>query len=276
MLLSGCSIVKEGIKKRKPGLMGLERAGSFAVVYAPVKTEQLMPFDLLILESDAFTKGEVTTLKKQHKLVLAYLNVGELETYRKYGCKIPPQWLVSKNPRWQDHYFINPGEKGWQDLLIHKIIPPLLRRGYQGFLFDSVDMASPARFPEYKDDMAHLINRIRRAFPHILIILNNGDFLLDQIAGDIQGLLVEEVFSDITDDGSVTVRPDMERLAILSRWERIKSKWNLPVFFVDYIPGDDRLPLTAIRDIYRKAKLIPYITDKNAQAIHKEYLIRKE
>lgn len=275
MLQSGCALLRNGILWRKSGPAGLEHVRSFAVVYTHAVRSQLEPFDLLILESEAFAKEEIMALRKKNKIVLSYLNVGEWETYRQYKKQIPSRWLIGKNLRWRDHFFINPGEKGWRDMLIQTIIPKLLQQGFQGFLFDSVDLASPARFPQYKDEMIGLIKSIRSAFPQIYIVLNNGDFLMDQLADHIQGLLFEEVFSQVTKENQVIIRPVLKRLAILSHLEKMKTKWRIPVFFVDYIPQETSLPLKTIRDVYKERELIPYITDVYAQKIHAEYLWHK-
>jgi len=54
------------------------------------------------------------TLKDQHKIVLAYLNIGEFDTCRSDTA----QWRLGAKPDWQVHYFIDQ---------VHKELTPSFR-----------------------------------------------------------------------------------------------------------------------------------------------------
>lgn len=234
------------------------------------------PFDLLILEGEHYSKSEISELRENKKIVLAYLNIGEIETYRPYFDLVKPDWLLEKNEDWPDHYFVNPSKKGWRNLLQKKVIPQYLDKGFQGFLFDSVDLASQSRFPEYHSAMVKLIKSLHKNFPKAIIILNNGEFLLDDIANNVHGLLIEEVFTERINEKLTRLRTKETYLPMLEKLTKTKVKWNIPTFVLEYFPTKEILPKRDIFEHSQNYGFLPYITDQYAQHIHEDYLIFKD
>ena len=268
LLMLRCSCIRQIDRLSLPALKGLEQIRSFVIVYSKVPLFQLQPFDLVILEGDLYSREEIVSLRLQHKIVLAYLNIGEVETYRPYADQIPPKWLIGPNPDWPDHYFINPTEKGWRKLLKHEVIPPLLDKGVQGFLLDSVDLASSGRYPKFKRAMVQLIRWLHQCCPETYLILNNGQFLLDKVANQVHGLLIEEVFTVVDEDGQYHSRSVNEQFALLNRIRAIKERWNIPIFVVDYFPTNDSLNCKEIQQISRRYGFIYYLTTQHAERIY--------
>jgi len=124
-------------------------------------------YDLLVV--DAFvqdenggsrwlTAGEVRTLQRKpsgaRRLVLAYLSVGEAESYRPYwqsgwdrlGDGVPdrgaPPWLERVNPQWTGNYKVRYWDPRWQAILYGApgaYLDGILARGFDGAYLDLVD-----------------------------------------------------------------------------------------------------------------------------------------
>ncbi len=90
------------------------------------------PFDLLVIDpsrdgSDegTLTAAEVARLKVKpdgtRRLVVAYLSIGEAESYRGYWQaswkKQKPAWLLAENPEWKENYAVCYWDPGWQSIM---------------------------------------------------------------------------------------------------------------------------------------------------------------
>ena len=273
ILLLSFSCSHFGISKKPiSALNGLENVKSYAVVYAKKPITKYKPFDLLILEGENYNKFEIHELRKSNKIVLAYLNVGEIESYRPYFNEVKSSWYIEINEDWPDHYFVNPAQKGWRNLLKKTVIPPLLEKGFQGFLFDSVDLASQSRFPEYHFAMAKLIKSLHKSFPEAMIILNNGGFLLGEVANSVHGLLIEEVFTERINEHLTSLRTKEVFSPILENLANVKQRWNIPTFIIEYFPTEQTIPKEEIFIKSQKVGLIPYLTDQYAQQVYEDYV----
>lgn len=275
LIIVGCSFFSHS-KKYDAVLNGLERVKTYAVVYSKMPVSQYSSFDLLILEGENYSKFELDELKQNKTIVLAYLNIGEIETYRSYFNQVNPDWFLQKNEDWPDHFFINPSKKGWRNLLIKQVIPNYLEKGFQGFLFDSVDLASQSRFPAQYSAMVKLISFIHKKFPQAVIILNNGEFLLPDVANQVHGLLLEEVFTQRIDANLTKLRTEETYSVIVERLAKTKSKWKIPTFVLEYFPTNESIPEQIIFEQCEKYGFIPYITDQYFQNIYKDYFKFKE
>ena len=219
---------------------------SFAVIYKKVPLGELTPFDLLILDPDAYTRADFEELKAEGKILLGYLNVGEVESYRWYAGQVPKKWLLGVNPKWPEHRFVNVKKRGWRKLLIRKVAPRIFQRGADGLFLDSVDLASPGRRPKLRGAMVRLIRELHQKFPEKFLVLNNGQFLLRDVAEATSALAVENVFTKSDENGRV-LRPAGEVSDILQNLQNLKKQFQLPVFVVDYLPPEGR---TVVEDWY--------------------------
>jgi len=121
-------------------------------------------FDLVITdyaenghEATRFTPGQIAALQHSPggaKRVLAYMSIGEAETYRWYWQKkwdanrdgVPdkgaPSWLGRSNPDWLDNYKVRFWEPGWQRLIYgtpDSYLDKVIADGYDGVYLDIID-----------------------------------------------------------------------------------------------------------------------------------------
>lgn len=239
---------------------------SFAVIYRKVPLTKIGKFDLLILDPDAYTAADFTRLRRQGKIVLGYLNLGEVEAFRWYAPRVPESWLLGPNPDWPEHRFVNVKKKGWRKLVTQQIVPRIFQKGAQGLFLDSVDLASPARQPELQSAMVKLIRQLHRRFPDKLLIINNGQFLLPRVATAVSGLAAENVFTE-PGSTSVTLRSVDEVMRIVHTLAELKHRFQLPVFVVDYVPESGNAPVHDWAIIARHYGLILYVGDPLLQRV---------
>lgn len=117
-------------------------------------------YDLVVMDysSDGgpageFSAAEIAALQKSpggSKLVLAYMSIGEAETYRFYwdpawdanGDGVPdpgaPSWLDIENPDWPGNYKVRYWDPSWQ-AIIFQYTDRLLGAGYDGTYLDIID-----------------------------------------------------------------------------------------------------------------------------------------
>ena len=112
-------------------------------------------YDLLII--DAFldqklilTSSQVAALKRKRngskRLVIAYMSMGEAETYRYYWqhewLLKPPVWLKGANPDWPGNYLVEYWHPEWQSIIWgndQSYLRKILDSGFDGVYLDIVD-----------------------------------------------------------------------------------------------------------------------------------------
>ena len=117
-------------------------------------------FDLLVVDptsdggdDSAWSASEIAALRGSPggaKRVLAYLSIGEAESYRTYwnpawdaiGDGRPdaraPAWLSMENPDWPGNYLVRYWDPAWQAIVLARV-DDLVARGYDGVYLDIVD-----------------------------------------------------------------------------------------------------------------------------------------
>jgi len=165
----------------------LPKIENYAVYYGSDKIDELSKFDLVILDPDNYSKDEIEKLKKNGTIVLAYLSLGEVNENRWY-FEYAKKCIIGRNPTWGS-YYINISCKTWKSLLLGKIIPKILEKGFDGLFLDTVDVVD--NYPQFKDDMIDLIKSIRAEYPNIILIQNRGFSVIDETAKYVNGVLFE-------------------------------------------------------------------------------------
>jgi len=222
--------------------------------------------DLIVLDSH-FTAGkrwsrsDVQSIRagKSERVVLAYLSIGEAESYRAYwdGAwdadrngqpdKGAPAFLHSQNPEWVGNYKVRYWRPHWQSLIL-AAIDGVAASGFDGLYLDLVDAfeffeehqgiyqdhrVNPETGNSFRQDMITWVARVaaharRRGMP--MIISQNGAQLLSTASylRTIDGIAVEDVFLD-----TGRVRPGSETADVLRDLKPALDSDKL-VFAVEY------------------------------------------
>jgi cysteinyl-tRNA synthetase len=160
----------------------------------------------------------------QPRLVLAYLDIGQAESYRTYwqsGWEIGnPEWIISEDPDgWADNYPVAYWDFDWQALWLDDggILSTVLDAGFDGVYLDWVEAYSDLavmqqavntrRVPH--DEMIQFVQAISQFLksqdPALIVIAQNAAELVEYPAyrDAIDGIAQEHVWFDgaaVTDD----------------------------------------------------------------------------
>ncbi|MEW6279636.1 MAG: MJ1477/TM1410 family putative glycoside hydrolase [Candidatus Eremiobacterota bacterium] len=213
-------------------------------------------FDLIVVDYSAdgghaerYTRAQVAGLQRApgggHRLVLAYLSIGEAEDYRYYwkaGFRPgKPPWLEGENPDWPGNYRVRYWDPAWRQIL-HGYLDHILAAGFDGVYLDLVDayeFYEERGRPRARDEMVALVLDLagyarKRAGPDFGVFPQNAEGLLDrpEYLAAITGIGREEVFFGWEGlDGAPP--PAAERRRIQGRLDRAVAAGKL-VLAVDY------------------------------------------
>lgn len=178
--------------------------------------------------------------------LLAYLSIGEAETYRPYwddkwhDADTKPIWLDEENPDWTGNFKVEFWNGEWKSI-IYKEIDRIIDAGFDGLYLDIIDA-----YEYFEDKGVHnaghrmvrfvveIAEYARKRRPGFLIFPQNGEALLEfpSYLQTISGIGVEDVVYSADDAGewngpsAIGERCDMLRLLV---------KADKPVLLVEYI-----------------------------------------
>lgn len=242
-------------------------------------------FDLVVMDyalygddETAFTAAEIATLKDSpggEKIVLAYMSIGEAETYRFYwesdwdadhdGEPDPgaPSWLDIENPDWDGNYKVRYWDPVWQ-AIIFSYTDKLLDAGFDGAYLDIVDAYEyyeEQGRDEAAQEMVDFIAAIRaqaRARDADFYIFPQNAAELGQLEGYldiVDGIGQEDIYYGYDDDDEMT--PPSATAEMESALDVFKGADKL-VLTVDYAATPAH-----IDDAYAKSQAkgyVPYVT----------------
>ncbi|MFQ5603955.1 MAG: endo alpha-1,4 polygalactosaminidase [bacterium] len=258
---------------RRP--LAIKKINNWVCVYndrtAPA---DLKKFDLAVLDADAHP--DLQGLKNSQTVLVGYVSLGEVGTYRWYWPQIANKpWVVQKNPNW-DSYFIDVRAPEWQQWLISKIIPNVLAQGFDGIFLDTIDNAEylekyhpGIKYPGAQQSMIALIRAIRKRFPDIFIIANRGFSLLDEMGRDIDGIVAESLFTTILfqAEQGMKLRPPSEYQPVVEQLVAAQKKFNLLIFTLDYLAPENQQAIQSIIQKARNLNFVPYISTAKLDSV---------
>lgn len=250
----------------------------FAVYYTnALPAERFADFDLMVFDSDAHP--DFRSLKARGRHVLGYLSLGEAGDYRAYMPSLQSRGLLlGELPSAKGHYYIDMRNPAWVSLIVESLIPALLRQGFDGLMLDTVDTASvmesaePKRRAGMKDAAARLIKTIRLHYPDMPIMVNRGFDVLPQIAGDVNMVLAESIYSfyDAKEKQS-RLQPAEHYASVAAMLKSLQAEHaGLKIYTLDYWPPDDAEGVRAIYAAQRAQGFVPYVSTYDLQDIHAE------
>ncbi|TBR25627.1 hypothetical protein EPO15_01870 [bacterium] len=201
--------------------------------------------DMVVLDADNYSVEAATG-----PLRLAYVSAGEADERRSSWPKaVGRPFLVEPNPDWPGAYRVDPRSPEWLEL-VDAQVSSALAKGFDGVMFDTLDVAeyleskSPERFPGAVQGAADLVLEIRRRHPEALLVMNNGLALLDKAGSALDGLVVEDLYTECMPgdkpcgpskpESTAAKEPVLERfrasgrpvfVLLYSRFAERRSKW---------------------------------------------------
>lgn len=222
--------------------MCLAHLSSFACYYGSGRLIDLAAYDLVILQPLQYTRSQIEALQQAGVICLAYLSLGELPEWAAnpaWRLIDPRTGLATHNPTWGTIY-LDCRLPAWQEQILDVSAPALLAGGFAGLFLDTLDVQES--FPMTRPGVAELVQRLRTAFPSILLAANRGFSLLEQVAPALDAF-VFEAFTTYCRDGryAAWTGSDLE-------WTERKAAEltaicdGRPLLALDYgAPKDDKL-----------------------------------
>jgi cysteinyl-tRNA synthetase len=246
LLLLACATLPDG--------PSLERVRSWAIqLHGDVDPEKASRYDMLILDA--------ATRPVPGRVCLAYVNVGQAETYRPYwkafwrapetGRGVPDYLLAADPDGWKDNYLVAYWDPRWQGLLWGgpgAAVDEALAKGFDGIFLDWVlayrdaSVAAAAAGTDPERAMERLVRDLaayaRRKRPGAFVVLNNGAPLAArsaEVRRAIDGVVQESFFFggrpeagwDDKEAGDLLQSPTPELREAL-------ASLDCPVFTLDY------------------------------------------
>jgi cysteinyl-tRNA synthetase len=187
-----------------------------------------------------------------HTKLLAYLSIGEAETYRPYWQKSwlmgdKPLWLDDENPDWPGNYKVEFWNGEWKQI-IFKEVDAIIDQGFDGLYLDIIDA-----FEYFEDKGVHdaghrmvrfvieIAEHARKRRPGFLIFPQNGEALLEfpSYVNTISGIGVEDVVYGAEEDGE---KNEVGHTA--ERCDDLRLLGDKPILLVEYGLGPKRRDFT--------------------------------
>jgi len=215
--------------------------------------------DLAVVDSDGeggtLGADQVARMRRKpdgsRRLVLAYLSIGEAESYRQYWerswRKRPPAWLGKENSKWRGNFAVRFWDPEWQAIVFARV-DRIVAAGFDGLYLDKVDEFETLG---HRDEMVELVARIaaraksRRA--DLMIVSQNGDALIPdaKFRRAIDAFAREDLFYGENSDGT---RNDADSIRESVRRLKLVAAEGKPVLVVEY-PRDEEQARVARREI---------------------------
>jgi uncharacterized protein (TIGR01370 family) len=239
---------------------------SWAVFYGEkAEPAQLAAPDVLVLEPDHPWKP--AGFRRPGQRVLAYLSLGEVNESRAYYRQVAaiPGAVVEKNPDWPGAHRVDPRAKGWRQLVLDKLAPSILAKGYDGLFLDTLDTAA------YMEGhgkhgavsaMAGLVKALHARFPQALIVANGGWAILPEAAGALSAYVTESVFTDYQfKPAQYRLREASQAAQRAADMRRVAEQYGLSVLVIEYVDPADAAQRAEVANRVREAGFVPFVSD---------------
>jgi hypothetical protein len=193
-----------------------------AFYYGANHIDRLAMLDRVVLQADAYTKQDITSLVSKGVQPWGYLSLTE-------DVGLPAEWQrADRNPDWGGA-FVHVGHPGWSEHVLRQV-RAMRRRGFQGFFLDTLNIE--LTFPQDLPHLLTLVAAIRElTYPNYLLA-NRGFGLLPDLAELVDGVLFESFTSRWLDSGYAPWPPDV--LEVHSRYAEMLLGLDIEVYALDY------------------------------------------
>ena len=261
LLLAACVVSPAAAVPRDPRLAGVE---SFAFgigsgVIGPGYEARLAPYDLVVVDAQEASAGQVARLRARGALVLGYLSIGTVEPGR--------PWTAAARPYRLDRYaefgedYADTSRAGFRALMARRVAPALLRKRFDGLFLDNTDMIE--NHPRQAVGMRLLVGELARLVhgQGRLLFAQNGEDVINPILRHLDGWNREDVTSTYDFDRRryARVGAAAHRQAVAAL-RRIGAAGKL-VTATDYVRAGDVAGTAASIRAACAAGALPFVSD---------------
>jgi len=162
------------------------RISSFVVYYGGDRVEELRKFDLAILSP--LLKNEVVELNNYGVITIGYVSLTTVGCWEPWAKNVSDDMVVGSYVEWGEK-IVNACDYRWEKILLNHAIPYVLGKGFKGVFLDNLDMVD--NYPFMKNCVIGLIRSIREKYPNIIIVVNRGYTIVEDIAPYVDAVLFE-------------------------------------------------------------------------------------
>lgn len=238
-------------------------------------------FDLAVVSlAAAGNSSEVIPALKDSeggdKLILAYMSIGQAETYREYWqsewADNPPAWLDEPDATWSDDYWVRYWDPGWQEIIYgsaDSYLDRIIELGFDGVYLDRVDAyqyyeerdGRETAAGEMVDFILDFTRYARDKAPGFGVFPQNAEelgLMFPNYLAEMTGIGVEDLYYGYPRDHEPSPTEwTAEREVMLDQWVDAGKL----VLTVDYTSRADQ-----ISDAYERARArgyVPYVSDRS-------------
>ncbi|MBF0499171.1 MAG: endo alpha-1,4 polygalactosaminidase [Candidatus Riflebacteria bacterium] len=245
-----------------------EKILTWGCVYSrvPVKELKKSLAGLLVIQPDPYTASDVAELKRGNRQVLAYLSVGEAESYRPYFKKnIISDLLIKENPEWKDNFPVKFWDPAWE-IIVSEYAETIAAKGFNGFVLDVVDAwevqqnkgIAKAQMTEL---ILSIVRHLRKDNPDLVFIVLNSHALFDdsRFSDEIDGIIQESLYYSWKEAPPVSWQK--EKITALKKLRETGK-------FVGLLEYTRRVvQIAKTKRIARNLGFVPYFTEKKLQKL---------
>jgi uncharacterized protein (TIGR01370 family) len=158
------------------------------------------PYDLVVVDGELATRRQVRRMRARGTMVLAYLDVGTIESYRWWYPAAKPYRMEL----WGDwgEWYARVSAQGFRDLIAARVAPTMLDKGFDGLFLDNVDMIET--HPAQAQGMRWLLRRVARRTHRRggVVFAQNGAEIIGPSLPALDGWNREDVTSTYDFDSS--------------------------------------------------------------------------
>lgn len=225
--------------------------------------EDMKDYDIIVIDAQDFTRGQIQKFKNNGQKVYSYINAGSIEKTRSYYGKYADLTLDSYE-NWDEEYWVDVSSEKWQDFISYDLSQKLLDKDIDGFFVDNIDIYYQYPRPEIYNGLCNILNNLMDYDKPVIV--NGGDvFVSEYISrnGNIKDILTginqETVFSKINFDQEKFEKNDEDTIEYFKKYvEECKSN-GLDVYITEYTT--DKKLIRQIKDYCKENGFHYYISD---------------
>lgn len=216
-------------------------------------------YDLLVVDGEGASRAQIRALRRGGRIVLAYLDVGAVESGRSWFQRAKPYRLGF----WGDwgEWYADTSAAGYRRLIARAVAPPMLRKGFDGLFLDNTDMISD--HPRQAAGMRSLVRSLAALVHrrHGLLFAQNGEEVVRPILRYVDGWNREDVTRTYSFSRRRYVAVPPADAAAARRALRMVARAGVFTTATDYVrPGDARDTARSVANACG-AGALPFVSD---------------
>lgn len=101
-------------------------------------------FDLVVADGQEAKPAQIAGMQAHGTVVLAYLSVGTIESYRPWYRDLK-RYRLEAWKDWKDEWYADVSKRGFRRAILREIAPKILAKGFDGLFLDNTDMIETHR-----------------------------------------------------------------------------------------------------------------------------------